>query len=163
MPPPVTCTKAFERLVDDADAGAREVELSLGIDARQLGRLPADERDARVAAHGRGALDEFGHLLELDRVRCDVVEQHQRLRAAGGDVVDAVRSEVGTAGAQSAALPREDQLRADAVGGAARKRPSPSGCRPANAPKPCAPVDSTAARSRSTTESAVASDTPAAE
>src|SRR5579884_3859982 len=45
---------------------------------------------------------------------------------------------------------------------AASRRPSPSGWRPAKWPKPAAPVDSTAARSRSTTESAVASETPAA-
>jgi hypothetical protein len=45
---------------------------------------------------------------------------------------------------------------------AARKRPSPSGWRPANAPNPCAPVDSTAARNRSTTETAVARETPEA-
>jgi len=45
---------------------------------------------------------------------------------------------------------------------AARRRPSSSGCRPANPPKPVAPVDSIAARSRSTIEPAVASETPAA-
>src|SRR6476660_775199 len=45
---------------------------------------------------------------------------------------------------------------------AARKRPSPSGCSAANCPTPVAPVDSTAARSRSTTAPAVASETPAA-
>src|SRR5579864_2948743 len=45
---------------------------------------------------------------------------------------------------------------------AARKRRSSSGKRPAKKPNPVAPVDSTAARSRSTTASAVASETPAA-
>src|SRR4051812_28807612 len=45
---------------------------------------------------------------------------------------------------------------------AARKRRSSSGNKPAKWPKPSAPVDSTAARRRSTTESAVASETPAA-
>ena len=45
---------------------------------------------------------------------------------------------------------------------AARKRRSSSGYRPAKWPKPVAPVDSTAARSRSTTAFAVASETPAA-
>src|SRR4051812_5623233 len=45
---------------------------------------------------------------------------------------------------------------------AASSRPSSIGWRPAKAPKPVAPVDSTAARSRSTRASAVASDTPAA-
>src|ERR1700756_5639426 len=45
---------------------------------------------------------------------------------------------------------------------AASSRCSSSGCRAAKAPKPSAPVDSTAARSRSTTAPAVASETPAA-
>src|SRR5690349_6303300 len=45
---------------------------------------------------------------------------------------------------------------------AARKRWSSSGNSPAKWPKPSAPVDSTAPRRRSTTESAVASETPAA-
>src|SRR5918912_2584100 len=44
---------------------------------------------------------------------------------------------------------------------AARSRRSSSGYSPAKAPKPRAPVDSTAARSRSTTLSALASETPA--
>ena len=110
-----------QRLVDDADAGAGEVELALGVDARQLGRLAADERDAGLAADGGRAFDELRHLVEVDRVRRHVVEEHQRLGAAGGDVVDAVRGEVGAAVAQPAALPREDQLRADAVGGGGEK------------------------------------------
>src|SRR5262249_44235052 len=45
---------------------------------------------------------------------------------------------------------------------AARKRSPSSGWSPANAPNPIAPVDSTAARSRSTTSSAFAIETPAA-
>src|SRR5438105_2446047 len=45
---------------------------------------------------------------------------------------------------------------------AASRRRSSSGYRPAKAPNPCAPVDSTAARSRSTTASAFPSETPAA-
>src|SRR5215213_9825368 len=45
---------------------------------------------------------------------------------------------------------------------AASRRPSSSGCSPAKAPNPRAPVDSTAARRRSTTASAVARETPAA-
>ena len=44
---------------------------------------------------------------------------------------------------------------------AARNRRSSSGNSPANRPNPVAPVDSTAARNRPTTASAVASDTPA--
>ena len=63
--------------------GAGEVELALGVDAGQLGRLAADERDACLAADLGGAVDELGDLLEVDLVRRDVVEQHQRLGAAG--------------------------------------------------------------------------------
>ena len=51
-----------------------------------------------------------------DLVGRDVVEQHQRVGAAGEHVVDAVRGEVGAAVAQAPAGAREDQLRADAVG-----------------------------------------------
>ena len=47
----------------------------------QLRRLAADERDAGRAADLGGALDELGDLVELDLVRRDVVEQHQRLGA----------------------------------------------------------------------------------
>ena len=52
--------------VDDPDAGGGEVELVLAVDARQLGRLAADQRDARRAADLGGALDELGDLLEVD-------------------------------------------------------------------------------------------------
>src|SRR2546421_12237169 len=45
---------------------------------------------------------------------------------------------------------------------AARSRRPSSGYSPANAPKPSVPVDSAAARRRSTIDSAVASETPAA-
>ena len=44
---------------------------------------------------------------------------------------------------------------------AASSRASSSGCKPANAPKPRAPVDSAAARSRSVTASAFSIETPA--
>ena len=53
--------------IDDADARAGEVELVLAVDARQLGRLAADERAAGRAADLRRAFDELGDLLELDR------------------------------------------------------------------------------------------------
>ena len=102
--------------LDDADARAGEVELVLAVDARQLGRLAADERAAGSAADLGRALDELRDLLEVDAVRGDVVEQHQRLGAARDHVVDAVRREIGAAVAKRAALAREDQLRPDRVG-----------------------------------------------
>ena len=98
---------AVERLVDDADARAGEVELAVAVDPGQLGRLAADERDAGLAADLRRSFDELRHLGELDLRRGDVVEEDERLGAARDHVVDAVRREVGAARAQSAALPRE--------------------------------------------------------
>ena len=101
---PTTASPAFDAravddpvALDDADARPGEVELVLAVDPGQLGRLAADERDACLAAHPGGALDELGHLLELDPVGGDVVEEEQRIGAARDDVVDAVRSEVGPA------------------------------------------------------------------
>ena len=114
--------RAHRRAVDDAvalddpDAGRREVELALAVDARQLGRLAADQRDARSPADLGGPLDQLGDLLELELGGGDVVEQDQRLGAAGDHVVDAVRGHVGAAGAQRAASPRDDRLRPDRVG-----------------------------------------------
>ena len=99
------------------DARAGEVELLVPVDPGKLRRLAADERDARLAADLGRALDELGDLLEVDPVRGDVVEEEERVGAAGQDVVDAVRGEVGAAVAERAARAREDQLRADRVRG----------------------------------------------
>ena len=103
--------------LDDSDAGAGEVELSLAVDAGQLGGLAADERAPCGAAHLGCAFDELGDLLEVDAVGRDVVEQQQRVGAARDHVVDAVRGEIGAAVAQRAAFARDDQLRSDRVGG----------------------------------------------
>ena len=147
--------------LDDPDTRAGEVELVVLVDPGKLCRLPADERDAGVAADLRRALDELCDLLEVDPVRGDVVEEEERIGAARQDVVDAVRGEVGAAVAKRAARAREDQLGADGVRGGGQQAVSSSGCSPANAPKPVAPVDSTAARRRSTMASPVANETPA--
>ena len=101
--------------LDDPDTRAGEVELVVPVDPGKLCGLAADERDSGVAADLRRALDELGHLLEVDPVRGDVVEEEERIGAARQDVVDAVRGEVGAAVAERAAGAREDQLRADRV------------------------------------------------
>ena len=100
---------------DGADARAREVELALRVDVGQLGRLAADQRDAGGTADLGRALDELDHLLGVDAVGGDVVEEHERLGAAGDHVVDAVGGEIGAAGAERATLPREHELRPDGV------------------------------------------------
>ena len=102
--------------IDDADAGAGEVELAVAVDPGELGRLAPDEGDAGRAADLGGAFDELRDLVEVDRRSRDVVEQHQRGGARRQDVVDAVRSEIPAAVGELSALPREHQLRPDPVG-----------------------------------------------
>ena len=101
--------------VDEADAGAGEVELVLFVDAGELGRLAADQHAAGGAADLGCALDELRDLVELDVRGGDVVEQEERRRAGAEHVVDAVRSEIHAAPAQAARAPLQHQLRADAV------------------------------------------------
>ena len=103
--------------LDDADARPCKVELALPVDARQLGSLPADQRHARHAADVGSALHELHDLVGIDLVGRDVVEQHERVRPARDDVVDAVSGEVCPAVAQGSSLPREDELRPHRVGG----------------------------------------------
>ena len=102
--------------LDDPDARAGEVELVVAVDPRQLCCLAAQDRATRVATDGRRALDELGHLLGVDPVRSDVVEQDERVGAGREDVVDAVCGQVDAAPAQLPGPSREHELRADAVG-----------------------------------------------
>ncbi len=110
--------------VDEADAGAGEVQLLVLVDPRQLRSLAAEDRAPGGAAHLGRALDELGDLVEVDAVGRDVVEQEEGLRAGRQHVVDAVRGEVGAAPAEPPRASREDELRADAVG-RGRKEPLP--------------------------------------
>ena len=112
---PATTCRAVDHAValDDAEACPGEVELTVPVDARQLGRLPADQRHAGGTTDLGSALHELHDLVGIDHVRGDVVEQHERIRPARDDVVDAVGGEVGAAVAQRASLPREDELRPD--------------------------------------------------
>src|SRR5438477_1955287 len=108
--------RSVERLLDDAHARPGEVELPLAVDAGELGRLAADERHAGRAADLRRTFDEVRDLLELDPPGGEVVEQDQRLRAAGDHVVEAMRREIGAARPEGPPPAAEDQFRADTVG-----------------------------------------------
>jgi hypothetical protein len=101
--------------LDDPDTGRSEVELVGPVHVRQLGRLAADERDARHTADFRSALDELGDLVEIDARGGDVVEDEERVRAGGDHVVDAVGGHVGAARSQRAARPGDDRLGPDRV------------------------------------------------
>ena len=101
--------------LDDADARGREVELVLAVDTRQLSGLATDQRNSRSPADLGRTLDELCDLLEVDVVRSHVVEQDQRVGAAGDHVVDAVRGHVGAAGAQRSSMAGHHRLRPDRV------------------------------------------------
>ncbi len=153
--------------VDDADGSAAEVDLVLAVDPGQLCRLATEDRAPGCATHVRRTLDQLRDLLDVDRVGGDVVEEEQRLGAGREDVVDAMSREVGAAPAQPAGAAAEHELRSDRVrrGGqqaAVVDREEPG----ERAERACDSrgrrSTATAARSRSTIASAVASDTPAA-
>src|SRR5262249_57592779 len=59
--------------LDEPDAGAGEVQLSLAIDAGQLGGLTPDQGAARLPADAGGPLDELGDLVEIARGRPPVI------------------------------------------------------------------------------------------
>src|SRR5207302_11227298 len=101
--------------LDDPDARGREVELALAVDARQLGRLAADQRAARGAAYLGGALHELGDLVEIELGGGDIVEQEQRLGAGRDHVVDAMGGHVGAAVAEPAPVAGHNRLRPDRV------------------------------------------------
>ena len=133
----------------------------VAVDVGELGGLAAQEHAACGSADLGRALDELGDLLQVDRAGGDVVEQEERLGSCREDVVDAVCGEVGAAGLQLPARTREDQLRADAVGGGGEDAPVVEPAEPRERAEARRPVDSTAARRRSTTASPFAIETPA--
>ena len=104
------------RAVDDADDRARDVVLALGVEARHLRRLAAEEGGPVLAAAARDSLDDLLEHVGLDLPRRDVVEEEERPRALDEDVVDAVVDEVGAARVVAAGRDRDLQLRPDAVG-----------------------------------------------
>ncbi len=102
--------------LDDADREADEIELARLHHAGVLRHLAAEQRAARAPAalgHARDhLLDLFGDEL-ADR---DVVEEEQRLGALRRDVVDRHRDAVDPDRVAPVGEPRDQRLRADAVG-----------------------------------------------
>ena len=153
--------------IHDTDGRPAKVELLVTVDPGQLRRLPSENRAAGGSTDVGGALDELGDLLDVDRVRRDVVEQEERLGTRREHVVDAVGGEVGAAPAQPAARGGASTSLdpTESVDAASRRRSSIANS-PAKAPNapatPAVAVEATAARRRSVIASAVSSETPAA-
>ena len=108
--------------VDDADDEAGEVVLAVGVEARHLGGLAAEQRAAVLAAgRGHAADDRLGDVRRQPAGR-EVVEEEQRLGALHQDVVDAVVDEIDADRVVPVGQERDLQLGADAVGA---RRPGP--------------------------------------
>ena len=90
----------------------------------------------------------------------DVVEEEERLGPGRDHVVHAVRDEVCSIPRSRPALAGEDELRARPSVEAASSRSLVEGVQACERAETRVPVDSTAVRSRSTTDSANASETP---
>jgi hypothetical protein len=103
-------------LLDHTDTGGRDVVLVRAQHAGVLGGLAAQQRAAGVAAAVRDARADLRHLVRHDLAAGDVVEQEQRLGAAGDQVVDDHRHEVDAHRVVDVELLRDDQLGAHAVG-----------------------------------------------
>ena len=80
----------------DAHDEAGEIVVVLGVGARHLRRLAADQRAAELGAGAREAGDDLLHLRRVHLAERDVVEEEQRQSALDEDVVDAVGDEVVT-------------------------------------------------------------------
>ena len=104
------------RLLDDADDEAGDVVFAVGVEARHLRRLAAEQRAPVLAAAARHAADDLLGDIRRQASRREVVEEEERLGALHEDVVDAVVHEVGADGVVAARHERDLELGADAVG-----------------------------------------------
>ena len=102
--------------VDDADDEAGEVVLAVGVEARHLGGLAADQRAAVLAARRARRPRRPARPRPATAAGGEVVEEEQRLGALDEDVVDAVVDEVGADRVVPAGHERDLELGADAVG-----------------------------------------------
>ena len=101
----------------DAHDAACEVVVARAVEVRHLGGLAADERAAVLLARlGEAAHDGLEHV-RPKRGRREVVQEEERLRAADGDVVDAMVDEILADRIVLANADGDLELGADAVDG----------------------------------------------
>ena len=104
------------RAIDGADDEAGDVVFAVGVEARHLRGLAAEQRAAVVVAGLREALDDLLRDVRRQPAGREVIEKEQRRRALHEDVVDAVIDEIGADGAVPVRHERDLELGADAVG-----------------------------------------------
>ena len=83
------------RPLDRADDEARDVVFAVGVEARHLGGLAADQGAPVLPARPRDAADDLLGDVRGQPPRRQVVEEEQRLGALNENVVDAVVHEIG--------------------------------------------------------------------
>ena len=117
---PLLHARAVDDLLprDDADREAGEVVLAVGVHARELRRLAAEERAPRLLARAGDAADDRLGDADVELAGGEVVEEEERARAAGDDVVHAHADEVEADRVVDAGGEGDLELRPDAVGAA---------------------------------------------
>ena len=102
---------------DHPDDEAGQVEVVTAVQVGQLGRLAADQRDARGRTGGGDAAPRSARRRRpADAPTREVVEEEERVRALHRDVVDAVVDQVDPDAVVSVERDGQLQLGADAIG-----------------------------------------------
>ena len=99
-----------------ADREAGEVVVAVGVHARHLRRLAADQRAAGLRQPSAMPATTARACVDVELAGGEVVEEEQRLGALHHDVVDAHRHQVDADRVVDARLDRDLELGADAVG-----------------------------------------------
>ena len=110
-------------LLDDADGEACEIVLSVPVQGRHLRGLAAQQRAAGLAAAFRDSAHHRPEGGGFQLAGGEVVEEEQRLRRLGDDVVDAHGHEVDAHGVMAVRQEGDLELGADPVGGGHQHRP----------------------------------------
>ena len=92
------------------------------IDARHLGRLPADEHAAGLPAGCGHAAHHGSHHLRIEAGGSNVIEEEERLGALHQDVISTVVDDVLADGLEGSRLRGQHGLGADAIGGGHQRR-----------------------------------------
>ena len=102
--------------LDDADDRAGQVERAGGVEVGHVGGFAAEQGDAAFTASA-GYAGDHGHLVILGEfVRGQVIEEEERLRAGGEDVVDAVVDQIAADPAEPSRERGEHDFGANPVG-----------------------------------------------
>src|SRR5262245_24677148 len=101
--------------LDRTDSKAGEIIIAAMIEPRHLGRLPADQRAARLPASFGNSADHSLRRAYIELVAGVIVEEEKRLRSLYDEIVDAHGDEIDSDGMMHARLDGDLDLGADPV------------------------------------------------